>query len=123
MNEVSDFTDIFLRDAHSSDDDWNCWAEFQVAPFGLDYVFEKLESHCLLVQRIESPLVLTEHIDQALNTLAEFKKHYNTPVRMMLVYGGLLAKPKNLPKDVVVVTINEGEIDILEANSFEFSLN
>lgn len=123
MDEVSDFTDVFLRDAHSLEDNWTCWEEFQCAPFGLDYVFEKLGSHCLLVQRVESPLVLKEQIDLAASTLAEFKKHYETPARIMLVYGTVLVKPHNLPKDVVVVTIKEDEIDFSEPNLFEYSLN
>jgi hypothetical protein len=125
MDEVSDFTDVFLKTIHSDEEGWKRWSNTQLGSFKADYVFEQYDdSYCQIILRLEGPLVTDTQLELATLRLAQFRnKFVDNKSTLLLVYGELLLQPRFVPKGIKVVAISEGHFQDRSELAFQYESN
>ena len=125
MDEVSDFTDIFLKNIHSEEDGWKRWSNNHLGCFEADYVFEQSDdSFYQIVLRLEGPIVTSKHLNIAKRALQQFRDLFGFKnSKLLLVCGNLLVQPKQVPKDVKIVELSEHQHQSCSELVFTYELN
>ena len=84
----------------------------------VEFIFERDDCITLVMSFPNSPFVTKQHLAQAVEKQAVCSElNGGICVRVMLVYGALLMKPHNLPKNISVASImvsNEPEYHYME---------
>jgi hypothetical protein len=125
MDEVSDFTDVFLSTVYSEEDGWKRWSNTQLGCFKADHVFEQIdESYYQIILRFEGYLVTDEQLNLALLRLVKFREKFpRNNSSLLLIYSDLLVHPRNVPKGIKVVALSESNFHTQDNLAFQYELN
>lgn len=108
LNEIGDYADLFIRKFFSEEDGWFDIDLQRVGPFSVDNVFQHLSGSVLLLQRVNEPIVSKNHVQMADRLRGAYEViHADKQVRVVLVYGKLLVRPRKLPQGISIMSISD----------------
>ncbi len=124
IDQVSDFTEIFLKSVHSEDEGWMVADNCRLGEFVIDHVFEKDGSTRVLVLRFHNTVVLQEDVAMAEKVLNAFEYYFEEiESSLLMVYGKLSRRPEHVPDGITVISISEDDQAVVSPESLPISLN
>lgn len=108
MNQELEFADAFLRHTHPVEDGWDVSQNMRLNGVLADYFYKRYDVIRIININMSSPFVSKEEVERAKSLMQTCKEKYpEASIKIKLLYGRLLMKPHNLPKNVYVLSVTE----------------